>query len=178
LTITSLDIISLTYAASFTLQVRTALILSLREALRVPANPQREITIVPPLWQRTDRSATGSSNSLELKSDGYLQCGSTHDPHPNCAGTERVQTLAGTAGDTDGLSENVASHCASQVQLTAHANGLRERLMVYGRGYFSSRLALLFVNACEILQRTSTGYRFDPDEVVTSLREGRDVYQD
>jgi Integrase core domain len=129
LTITRLDIIILTKEASFALQAGTVLILCLPEALRVPATPQREITIVPPLRQRTDRSATGSSNSLELKSDGHLQCGSTHDPHPNCAGTERVQTLAGTAGDTDELSENVASHCASQVQLTAHANAYAERFV-------------------------------------------------
>jgi hypothetical protein len=129
LIITRLDIIILTNAASFALQAGTVLILRLPEALRVPATPQREITIVPPLRQRTDRSATGSSNSLELKSDGQLQCGSTHDPHPNCAGTERVQTLAGIAGDTDGLSENVASHCASQVQLTAHANAYAERFV-------------------------------------------------
>jgi hypothetical protein len=126
LTIIRLDIIILTQEASFALQAGTVLILCLPEALRVPATPQREITIVPPLRQRTDRSATGSSNSLELKSDGHLRCGSTHDPHPNCAGTERVQTLAGTAGDTDELSENVASHCASQVQLTAHANAFME----------------------------------------------------
>jgi Integrase core domain len=129
LTIIRLDIIILTKEASFALQAGTVLILCLPEALRVPATPQREITIVPPLRQRTDRSATGSSNSLELKSDGHLQCGSTHDPHPNCAGTERVQTLAGTAGDTDELSENVASHCASQVQLTAHANAYAERFV-------------------------------------------------
>jgi len=129
LTIIRLDIIILTKEASFALQAGTVLILCLPEALRVPATPQREITIVPPLRQRTDRSATGSSNSLELKSDGHLRCGSTHDPHPNCAGTERVQTLAGTAGDTDELSENVASHCASQVQLTAHANAYAERFV-------------------------------------------------
>jgi hypothetical protein len=129
LTITRLDIIILTKEASLALQAGTVLILCLPEALRVPATPQREITIVPPLRQRTDRSATGSSNSLELKSDGHLQCGSTHDPHPNCAGTGRVQTLAGTAGDTDELSENVASHCASQVQLTAHANAYAERFV-------------------------------------------------
>ena len=129
LTLTHLDIIILTQTASFALQARTVLIQRLPEALRVPATPQREIRIVPRIRQRTDRSATGSSNSLELKSDGHLQCGSTHDPHPNCAGTERVQTLAGTAGDTDGLSENVASHCASQVQLTAHANAYAERFV-------------------------------------------------
>jgi hypothetical protein len=126
MTIIRRDIIILTCAASFALQVGTVFILCLRVALRVPANPQREITIVPPLRQKTDRSETDSSNSLELKSDGHLQCGSTHDPHPNCAGTERVQTLAGTADDTNGLSENVASHCASQVQLTAHANAFME----------------------------------------------------
>jgi hypothetical protein len=129
MTFTRLDIIILTCAASFALQVNTVFILCLRVALRVPANPQREITIALPLRQRTDRSETDSSNSLELKSDGHLQGGSTHDPHPNCAGTERVQTLAGTAGDTDGLSENVASHCASQVQLTAHANAYAERFV-------------------------------------------------
>ena len=87
------------------------------------------MTIVPPRRQRMDRSTTGLSNSLELKSDGRRQRGNTHDPHPSCVDTARVQTLAGTVGDMDGLSENVASHCASQVQLTAHANAYAERFV-------------------------------------------------
>jgi transposase InsO family protein len=82
--------------------------------------------IVPPPRQQTDRSATDSSNSRELKSDEQLQHGSTHDPRPSCAGTAQVQTLAGRAGDMDGLSGNVPLHCTSQVQLTAHANAFME----------------------------------------------------
>jgi len=72
---------------------------------------------------------TDWSNPLEQKRDGRFQCRSTHDPHPSCAGTERVQTLAGIAGDRDGLSENVASQCASQVQLTSHTNAYAERFV-------------------------------------------------
>jgi transposase InsO family protein len=85
--------------------------------------------IVPPPRQQTDRSATDSSNSRELKSDEQRQHGSTHDPRPSCAGTAQVQTLAGRAGDMDGLSGNVPLHCTSQVQLTAHANAWAESFM-------------------------------------------------
>jgi hypothetical protein len=85
--------------------------------------------IVPPPRQQTDRSATDSSNSRELKSDEQRQHGSTHDPRPSCAGTAQVQTLAGRAGDMDGLSGNVPLHCTSQVQLTAHANAYSERFV-------------------------------------------------
>ena len=123
------DIITFTYTASFTLHSGNILILWNPPPSRAPANPQYEMLIVPPPRQQTDRSATDSSNSRELKSDEQLQHGSTHDPRPSCAGTAQVQTLAGRAGDMDGLSGNVPLHCTSQVQLTAHANAFCERLI-------------------------------------------------
>ena len=123
------DIITFTYTASFTLHSGNILILWNPPPSRAPANPQYEMLIVPPPRQQTDRSATDSSNSRELKSDEQLQHGSTHDPRPSCAGTAQVQTLAGRAGDMDGLSGNVPLHCTSQVQLTAHANAFCERMI-------------------------------------------------
>jgi hypothetical protein len=128
----------------------------------------------------------GSSNSLELKSDGHLQCGSTHDPHPNCAGTERVQTLAGIAGDTDGLSENVASHCASQVQLTAHANayaerfvrtikeGCLEQMIFFGEHSLRNTIReLLITIANEIIKDSTIGSSFQ----VTRRLQRRNLYE-
>ena len=105
-----LDIINITSSTSFALQVANHLILRVPVLLPIPINPQYETTSDPPLLQQMDPLPTSSSKSLELKSDARRHHGNTRDPHPNCGDTGRVQTLVGTAGDIDGLFENVAAH--------------------------------------------------------------------
>ena len=104
------DIIILTSSTSFALQLADHLIVRAPVLLPIPTNPPDETTNDRPLLQQMDPAPTHSSKLLELKSDARRHRGNTRDPHPNCGDTERVQTLVGTAGDMDGLFENVAAH--------------------------------------------------------------------
>ena len=87
------------------------------------------MVIVLPQQRRTDRLTTGWSKWLERRSNAHPQRKRTHDPHPSCDGAARARTLAGTAGGMDELSEKVASHSPSWVQLNAHAHPFVERLI-------------------------------------------------
>ena len=107
----------------------TAVIRTDRAASLVPVNRQCEMVIVLPQQRRTDRLATGWSKWLERRSNAHPPRKRTHDPHPSCGGTARARTLAGTAGGMDELSEKVASHSPSWVQLNAHAHPFVERLI-------------------------------------------------
>lgn len=77
------------------------IILGGAEVRPVPISLRCETWIALPLRRRKDRRVPGSSSSLELKSERCRQHGSTHGPHPSCAGTARGQTLAETAGEMD-----------------------------------------------------------------------------
>src|ERR1700730_17369472 len=107
----------------------TAVIHTDRAASPVPANRQCEMVIVLPQQRRTDRLPTSWSKWLERRSNAHPLRKRTHDPHPSCDGAARARTLAGTAGDMDELSEKVASHSPSWVQLNAHAHPFVERLI-------------------------------------------------
>jgi len=102
--------IILTYATSFALQFADHLIVRAPVLLPIPINPLCETTNDPLLLQQMDLLPPSSSKLLEPKSDARPHHGNTRDPHPNCADTGRVQILVGTAGDKDGLFENVAAH--------------------------------------------------------------------
>ena len=102
--------IILTCATSFALQFADHLIVRAPVLLPIPINPLCETTNDPLLLQQMDLLPPSSSKLLEPKSDARRHHGNTRDPHPNCADTGRVQILVGTAGDMDGLFENVAAH--------------------------------------------------------------------